>query len=82
MRLRWQTPLDVRFHPDLRVDDFAFSRLGARPFREVASATGSWKHHEWLDYPSEGHGWYIDADSIDFWTHVERFLQANLAPQP
>jgi len=31
--------------PDLRVGDVVFIRIPARPFREVADATGSWTNH-------------------------------------
>jgi dipeptidyl aminopeptidase/acylaminoacyl peptidase len=36
------------------------------------------KNVEWISYASEGHGWYIEADDIDFWTHVLKFLDTNL----
>ena len=34
---------------------------------------------EWVEYPNEGHGWFIDADNIDFWNRVEKFLHLHLA---
>jgi dipeptidyl aminopeptidase/acylaminoacyl peptidase len=33
---------------------------------------------EWVIYPDEGHGWLQEANDIDFWTRVEKFLAANL----
>jgi dipeptidyl aminopeptidase/acylaminoacyl peptidase len=33
---------------------------------------------EWIEYVNEGHGWSTEADDVDFWTHVEAFLDKNL----
>jgi dipeptidyl aminopeptidase/acylaminoacyl peptidase len=33
---------------------------------------------EWIGYGNEGHGWYLPANSIDFWTRVEKFLDRNI----
>lgn len=33
---------------------------------------------EWIVYADEGHGWYHEKNNIDFWTHVEKFLDKNL----
>jgi dipeptidyl aminopeptidase/acylaminoacyl peptidase len=33
---------------------------------------------QWIEYGSEGHGWYLPANRIDFWTRVEKFLAANI----
>jgi dipeptidyl aminopeptidase/acylaminoacyl peptidase len=49
-------------------------------FRDAVRAVN--KHVEWIDYPLEGHGWHIEADNIDFWKRVEKFLQENLAGAP
>ena len=40
------------------------------------------KNVEWIDYPSEGHGWMLEANDIDFWTRVEKFLDRNLKNAP
>ena len=40
------------------------------------------KDVEWIDYPSEGHGWMLQANDIDFWTRVEKFLDRNLKNAP
>ena len=40
------------------------------------------KQVEWIDYPSEGHGWSLQANDIDFWTRVEKFLERNLKDAP
>ena len=40
------------------------------------------KDVEWIDYPSEGHGWMLEANDIDFWTRVEKFLELNLKNAP
>jgi dipeptidyl aminopeptidase/acylaminoacyl peptidase len=33
---------------------------------------------QWIEYGNEGHGWYLPANRIDFWTKVEKFLAANI----
>ena len=33
---------------------------------------------EWVEYPEEGHGFYLPKNSIDFWTRVEKFLDKNI----
>lgn len=33
---------------------------------------------EWITYLDEGHGWMLEANQIDFWTRVEKFLDKNL----
>jgi dipeptidyl aminopeptidase/acylaminoacyl peptidase len=33
---------------------------------------------EWLVYSNDGHGWYHEDNHIDFWKHVEAFLDKNL----
>ncbi|QNM94841.1 alpha/beta hydrolase family protein [Chitinimonas koreensis] len=33
---------------------------------------------EWITYPDEGHGWYLEPNRIDFWKRVEAFLERNL----
>jgi dipeptidyl aminopeptidase/acylaminoacyl peptidase len=37
------------------------------------------KNVEWVVYPDEAHGWRREANNVDFWTRVERFLAKNLA---
>jgi len=37
---------------------------------------------EWVVYPKEGHGWAKLETRLDFWGRVERFLAANMGPQP
>lgn len=32
------------------------------------------KNLEWTSYKDEGHGWVLEANRIDFWTKVEKFL--------
>jgi dipeptidyl aminopeptidase/acylaminoacyl peptidase len=34
---------------------------------------------EWVDYPTEGHGWFNLKTNEDFWGRVERFLAKHLA---
>lgn len=36
------------------------------------------KHVEWIVYNDEGHGWRLEQNNIDFWKHVEVFLDKNL----
>jgi len=33
---------------------------------------------EWVEYPEEGHGFYLPKNSIDFWSRVEKFLDKNI----
>jgi dipeptidyl aminopeptidase/acylaminoacyl peptidase len=33
---------------------------------------------EWVTYADEGHGWVLEANDIDFWTRVEKFLDRHL----
>nr|WP_315395270.1 S9 family peptidase [uncultured Duganella sp.] len=35
---------------------------------------------EWIEYPEEGHGWALPKNRIDFWSHVEQFLDKNIGP--
>jgi len=36
------------------------------------------KNVEWIVYNDEAHGWYHENNRIDFWNHVEVFLDKNL----
>ena len=40
------------------------------------------KNLEWIEYPDEGHGWLLEANHVDFWTRVERFLERHLKAVP
>ena len=40
------------------------------------------KNVEWITYLSEGHGWFLEANDIDFWSRVEKFLDRNLKGSP
>ena len=40
------------------------------------------KNVEWIEYPAEGHGWMLEANHVDFWTRVEKFLDRNLKNAP
>ncbi len=33
---------------------------------------------EWISYRDEGHGWILEANNVDLWTKVEKFLGRNL----
>lgn len=35
---------------------------------------------EWIEYSEEGHGWRLVKNRVDFWTRVEKFLDANIGP--
>lgn len=37
---------------------------------------------EWKVYDGEGHGWLLPANTYDFWTRVETFLEKNLRNAP
>lgn len=45
-------------------------------FQSAVSKTN--RNVEWVFYEDEGHGWRYDKDKFDFWTRVEKFLEANL----
>ncbi len=45
-------------------------------FHDAVSKTNH--NVEFLSYTDEGHGWSREPDSIDFWSHVEKFLDKNL----
>ena len=49
-------------------------------FRTAVQKTN--KQVEWIEYPDEGHGWYLLANNVDFWTRVEKFLDKNLKNAP
>ena len=49
-------------------------------FRDAVRKTN--RQVEWIDYAQEGHGWRLPANSIDFWTRVETFLDKNLKNAP
>jgi dipeptidyl aminopeptidase/acylaminoacyl peptidase len=36
------------------------------------------KEHEWVLYPEEGHGLDLDANVVDFYARVDRFLAKHL----
>jgi dipeptidyl aminopeptidase/acylaminoacyl peptidase len=50
-------------------------RHGAKFYDAVSSNN---KNVEWVVYPDEGHGWYLEADDFDFWGRAEKFLAKNL----
>ncbi|TFW10273.1 S9 family peptidase [Oxalobacteraceae bacterium OM1] len=33
---------------------------------------------EWIQYVREGHGWKLVTTRVDFWSRVEKFLEANI----
>jgi len=33
---------------------------------------------EWVEYPEEGHGFFLLKNNIDFWGRVEKFLEQNI----
>ena len=45
-------------------------------FRDAVKRTNN--QVEWIEYPEEGHGWYLVENRIDFWTRVEAFLKRNI----
>jgi len=46
--------------------------------REALRAQG--REPEWIVYDDEGHGWFKVANRVDFWSRVERFLDAHVGP--
>jgi len=54
-------------------------RVPIKHGRELRAALGQAnKNVEWIEYANEGHGWHLEEDNIDFWQHVEKFLDRNL----
>jgi acetyl esterase/lipase len=49
-------------------------------FRDAVRNTN--KSVDWVVYADEGHGFMLPANEIDFWTRVDRFLDANLKNAP
>lgn len=47
-----------------------------RAFRDAVRNTND--KVEWIEYAEEGHGWLLLKNNIDFWTRVEKFLDANI----
>jgi dipeptidyl aminopeptidase/acylaminoacyl peptidase len=47
-----------------------------KAFRDAVRANNN--KVEWIEYADEGHGWRLVKNRIDFWTHVEKFLNANI----
>ncbi|MES2321819.1 MAG: alpha/beta fold hydrolase [Pseudomonadota bacterium] len=45
--------------------------------RNALIASGN-KNVEWVQYKSEGHGFYLTKNNVDFWTRVERFLDKHV----
>jgi len=39
------------------------------------------KNVEWVEYPMEGHGWYLPETRYDFWGRVEKFLAKNIGEE-
>jgi dienelactone hydrolase len=50
--------------------------IHATEFRSAVTKTNP--NVEWIVYPNEGHGWKHENNRIDFWKHVETFLDKNL----
>jgi dipeptidyl aminopeptidase/acylaminoacyl peptidase len=50
--------------------------LHGKRFRDAVGKTN--KDVEWIEYESEGHGWALPKNRIDFWTRVEKFLDRNI----
>ena len=49
-----------------------------RKFYDAVKKTN--KDVEWIEYESEGHGWALPENRVDFWTRVEKFLDRNIGP--
>jgi dipeptidyl aminopeptidase/acylaminoacyl peptidase len=57
-------------------DDHRVPIAHATTFLDVVRRTNN--RVEWIVYQDEGHGWHFEKDNIDFWKHVEAFLDSNL----
>lgn len=62
--------------PALRVGDVVFIRVGAKPFREVAAATGSWTNHVGIVVGTQGAETLIGESTFPFsrTTTLARFV--------
>jgi len=58
------------------VQDRRVPIVHATDFRNAVTKTNS--HVEWISYLNEAHGWRHEEDAVDFWKHVEVFLDKNL----
>ena len=58
------------------VQDLRVPIIHATEFRDAVTKTNS--HVEWISYLDEAHGWRHEKDNVDFWKHVEVFLDRNL----
>lgn len=58
------------------VEDVRVPIVHATEFRSAVRKTNP--NVEWIVYSNEGHGWRHEDDRIDFWKHVETFLDKNL----
>jgi len=58
------------------VQDLRVPIIHATDFRDAVTKTNS--HVEWISYLDEAHGWRHEKDNVDFWKHVEVFLDKNL----
>jgi dipeptidyl aminopeptidase/acylaminoacyl peptidase len=47
-----------------------------RKFYDAVRKTN--KDVEWIEYETEGHGWALPENRVDFWTRVEKFLDRNI----
>jgi dipeptidyl aminopeptidase/acylaminoacyl peptidase len=59
-------------------EDVRVPLIHGTKFRDAVSATN--KDVEWVVYPEEGHGWELEANNVDFWTRVEKFLDRTIGP--
>ena len=53
--------------------------------KDAAQFAATLRHNpsvEWIEYPTEGHGWMLEANNVDFWSRVERFLDRHLMKNP
>ncbi|HEV7815184.1 MAG TPA: prolyl oligopeptidase family serine peptidase, partial [Janthinobacterium sp.] len=57
-------------------EDLRVPIVHASKFRDAVGKTNA--QVEWIVYTDEGHGWRHEDDNIDFWRHVEVFLDKNL----
>jgi dipeptidyl aminopeptidase/acylaminoacyl peptidase len=48
-----------------------------KKFLDAVRAGGN-QQVEWIEYPTEGHGWFLPENRIDYWTRVEKFLDRHI----
>lgn len=57
-------------------EDYRVPEVHAISMRRALESSGT--PVEWVYYKDEGHGWVLEANHVDFWSKVERFLAKHI----